>query len=35
MSSNGQYDYQVWVYDVNPFYADDAKPLYGGVANRE
>ncbi len=30
---NGQYDYQVWVYDVNPFYADDAKPLYGGVAN--
>ena len=21
------------VYDVNPFYADDAKPLYGGVAN--
>ena len=30
---NGQYDYQVWVYDVNPFYADDAEPLYGGVAN--
>ena len=22
---------QVWGYDVNPFYADDAKPVYGGV----
>lgn len=30
---NSQYDYQVWVYDVNPFYTDDAEPLYGGVAN--
>lgn len=29
----GLYDYQVKVYDVNPFLVKDAIPLYGGVAN--
>ena len=31
---NGLYDYEVRVYDVNPFYEKDPKPLYGGVAKR-